>query len=69
MCAQKKQKKMGAGKKRPESSFHPVSLFHAENSHSQRETIFTLIFPSFYICIFSFSSFLVIIFTNINILT
>ena len=41
MCAGKKQKK-----KRPESSFHPVSLFHAENSHLQRGSISTVMFPS-----------------------
>ena len=33
-----------ARKKRPQSSFHPVSLFHAENSRSQMEKIFKCVF-------------------------
>ena len=46
VCAGKKQKKVGAGKKRPESSFQPASLLHAENSHLQRGSNSTVIFPS-----------------------
>ena len=56
MCAGKKS--MYAGKKWPESSFHPDSIFHAENSRLQRGKNFTNL------CYCQVASFLVITWLN-----